>query len=98
MEQSYTNLIFTFFRKEDNWHFNDEFHNMEVALIPPPRKRRGLVNRTLWETLRSTVFQGVLKKSGGASLFSAVLQAARAQNNPNDQSAEAKAARIGECV
>ena len=29
----------------------------------PPRKRRGLVNRTLWETLRSSVIQGVLKKS-----------------------------------
>ena len=68
---------------------------MELSLIPSTnRKRRGLVNRTLWETLRSTVFQGVLKKTGGNSLFSAVLQAARAQNNSHDQSAEARAARI----
>ena len=32
---------------------------IDLALIPANnRKRRGLVNRTLWETLRSSIFQG----------------------------------------
>ena len=67
--------------------------SIELSLIPP-RKRRGLVNRTLWETLRSSVIQGVLKKG---SLFSAV-QAARAiqqQTNPQSEQQQAiPAARI----
>ena len=35
---------------------------IDLALIPANnRKRRGLVNRTLWETLRSSIFQGKKK-------------------------------------
>ena len=68
---------------------------IDLALIPA-KKRRGLVNRTLWETLRSTLLQGVLKKAGGAhSLFSAV-QAARAaqQNTEQNSGSDVKGARI----
>jgi hypothetical protein len=74
------------FSDKDMWSLSDDLAQ-ELCLIPN-RKRRGLVNRTLWESLRTSVIQGVLKKisSSGHSLFSAV-QAARAiqqQNQAND--------------
>lgn len=69
---------------KDIWTLADDLA-IDLALIPN-RKRRGLVNRTLWETLRSSVIQGVLKKvtGGGNSLFSAV-QAARAAQAQSPQ-------------
>lgn len=74
------------YKDHDLWSVADDF-TTELCLTPQ-RKRRGLVNRTLWETLRTSVIQGVLKKSGH-SLFSAV-QAARAsqQQSHSEQSSD----------
>ena len=86
----------TIFRNKDIWSLADDLA-IDLALIPNNRKRRGLVNRTLWETLRSSIFQGVMKKTGGGggqSLFSAVVAAARAQNNNTNHEAESRAGRI----
>ena len=48
------------FRK-DVWNTNDDLAT-ELALIPHRPRRRGLVNRGMWENLRSNLLQGVLKK------------------------------------
>ncbi len=84
------------YRTKNVWNLADDLA-MDLGLIPT-RKRRGLVNRTLWETLRSSVIQGVLKKvtgGGGPSLFSAVLAASRAsQQNNNSNEHQNAAARI----
>ena len=57
---SMTWLFFYIFSK-DIWSLSDDLAT-ELSLIPTRTRRRGLVNRGMWENLRSNLLQGVLKK------------------------------------
>ena len=56
-----TSLTFYNFFSKTLWTLSDELA-VELSLIPSRTRRRGLVNRGMWENLRSNLLQGVLKK------------------------------------
>ena len=61
-------LTFYNFFSKTLWTLSDELA-VELSLIPSRTRRRGLVNRGMWENLRSNLLQGVLKKGIIISIY-----------------------------